>query len=536
MSIVILEETLSSSDDILTTPFLIITIREDFYLRSRMRIKGPPYIYVMDSHMCLNGHPQPLQLALKIKDNLVKDNSLFTAETITLNCEQYLADAIAKILLTADAKYFASFFSGTDTCSYAAEHLANSLVPRLTPSALKGYYPTSPIEKFAFLTGYLPCLLKHKQTHRLCTLVEAFTSKKEYYIFYIRAPPFISLRERRFILDYADATLALLTSLTNLRVLAPRGIQENITLKEVKKFLLHTIITLVSKYPAQIGKYFPIKENPTPYEQILLNIRHTPCLAYKKYVTNGGRDTSLEEYSNLAYLDRNTYLENVDAIFLKLGIEPFHTLAQSLGRLHQTNLGYIVKLANLIRRRIIWRRGNNIRLIPHFLKQQVYWWFDPKTNFLPEGAAKFMLPRIKLELERYLNPSLTEIISQTYTRIDLSAILAPLSWTDQVVHKIQGWLQNNDEDYSDALLRFIRCVFLRHTKNSTILHNYTLWLNIIYGVVEEKDTPLYEKDRFAIRTNTMPSRGSLFQHSAKSAQRLLAYQYYHRPSEPSQHQ
>ena len=564
------------------SPFLIITIKDDFYIRSRIMSKIQPYFYAMDLHMCLGDRTHSLQLAVRIKNVLIKDGTIFTLDKLTLSCEEYLADTIAKILLTIDGKYFAPYFTGTDTCSYAADHLIanstiisktntntnnianikNNNIVKLTPQQLNVYYPNCSIEKFAFLTGYIPCLFKYKQTYRLCTQIYAQTYSKHYYCLYIQASPFRRIfhpshiynksksnenktnndnksksksnssgnknksnenkknESKKNILQYVDETLALIDDLKAIRIMAVCGIRGNITVNCVKNFLVHTVKLLISMYPVQVRKFFPFKCDMTPYDQVLISTRYTACLQYKKYILNGGRDVALEEFANLAYLNRKNFIEEIDAIFLSLGIEPFHTLSQGLIKLTEVKSGYIVKLANLIRRRIIWVKGKDICMLPHFLKEKVYWWFDPKIGILPEPAIKFIMPRIKLQLERYLSPPLADIITQSYTRIDLTAILTPLRW-DSIIYK-----EIISEQYSNKdLLAFIQCVFTRHTKDSTIVNNYITWINIIYGCISEQNTFLQGKDNFSYRVSHMPFKEYFICYTPKEAQQLLAHQY-----------
>lgn len=525
MSIFLINGTVSepaSNPSTLANAFMILTPYANTYLQYRVAGKNKqPYLYVMDEHMCLyddkSSAKRVHELALRVRTILLSHLQELVS---LLEKGEKLADTVAELLLTHTPS-LARFFSGSQSGSRASSFLDTQHQPIL-PSELTSYYPASPIENYAFLTGHLPCLIYEKHGFRFCTESEASLHRNGYYLFYIDVAPFRSLFTCTLDLAFVDKTLTLLRALTEPRVVAPAPIRAGVTLDAIRKFLRETVILVCKRYPAKVAAYYPLLETPTPYQQVILQTRHAACLRYKQEILAQGRPVKLRKYSELAYLDRTSCEEEIADLFLKLGIEPFDTSVVALDKLKRAAPGYLVKLANLLRRRLIWRRGKDTKLLPRFLHTAPTWWFDGKAAQLPELAKQFFLPRIKVALQRYIEPPLFEIVSAGYQCIDLSLILKPLQWQHSAVRQIQKQLTNQDTPLDSAGLSFMKCIFTRWTKSSTPLSNYQAWLEAIYNGQDEDF--LVGKECLAQRRASLPARSTLLSYSAKGAQRLLLYQ------------
>lgn len=498
--------------------FLLITIEENLYLSSFLKQYGKPYIFCIEKEM--NLLLKEAHLIGMYMIDILRDNESAVMHKYN-NCRD-VTDIIQKICITGGLE--SSYFQGCDRRLYAAAHFSKLNRVKCVHD-VGNFLPTNEVEEYAFRTGFLPCIKSEgNSTKRRLTFMTYGGDPKQLplwvdcHLFKLPfGPSFI----------YTDKLLLLLEELHNtcINVMGPPKMCQGITDKSIKGYIVNIIKILCDRYPKKIKRFYPSgKANPDAYETVIIAARHKMCVLYKKHILSGGRNTSLPEYQDFQYLNQEHFDHQLHDTFGKIGITSIMTLDEALAKLKLAKPGYMVKMANLIRRRIIWRRGNNVMMIPSFLRKVPAWWFNNQASVLPAEALTFMYKRILTLLNVYLTPNVVDIIIHNFEKYDLEDVISNVHHHSQKCQELRRIALNTD---NASLRSFLMCIFFLHREGTSIQDNYTGWKLIIYSPYAKGCSSQIEMDGMDNydRKGRLPVKNMFLLKSAKDIQRISAGLY-----------
>ena len=480
---------------------LLICLEDNYYCSAVFKGKKPIY--------CMNKYMSEVSIELALKLTVHLEGVYFDQEYTKTD----IANQIATHLLHKDFPFYSYYFSGSNSNSRASEYISLYSYIRCVP--LEQFrFPHSEVEVFAFMTGYIPCIYKEKGNYFLTTQSDAIINKINFVKLWID--------EKHLNKDYrithkdVDAMLLILDKISNITVLGPIMQYKKITVEIIKDYVIKTIKLVTAKYPVRIGSYYISNAN-TIVQSMIIASRYDFCLLYRKHIVMKGRNTTINSYANFAYIDVCTFEDKVDTIFKSLKINPTLRWEQAMEILQNTiDAGILVKLANLIRRRLIWKNGNSLSCLPRYLFKPISWNFDDKAIFLPGNSRSFIMRHVLIQLERYLRPNLLDVIINGFMSYDLRHILKKIRWDNDIVKK----LCKQDKPIS---------IIFTLTKNNSvqsnsIYDNYINWIKFIYNTLDEQHDlyPVFSLiENIDLIKEEMPSFNNFIKLSAKDIQILL---------------
>jgi hypothetical protein len=186
---------------------------------------------------------------------------------------------------------------------------------------------------------------------------------------------------------------------------------------------------LVKIKPTTNKRNIPSETLISPYDMILLNRRYTECLLFKKHVIMGGRNTALEKFPSLGYISPQEYTNEMHNFFESMYINKYYSWKYALSILSKISSGNLVKVANLIRRRMISKHGESIGKLPRYLSKvkNINKWRTNKLSFKKTPNIKDKLtPNIKDKLTPNIKDVPTFAIIREFTPEIRDKITFPL--------------------------------------------------------------------------------------------------------------
>lgn len=496
---------------------LLICLEENYYYSTVFKGKVPVY--------CMNKYMTEVNITLGLI--LILDLSCIPNFYID-NTELQIANRIAIFLLNKNFVLYSRYFSGCNSNSKICRYISYTSGIQAIPLH-KFRFAQDEIEVFAFMTGYIPCIFEEKGNYFLTTQSDVIIMKTNFTKLWVDNKDL----NKNYHITYKDidSMLLILDKINNITVLGPVIKYKNITVELIKAYIVKTIKLVIAKYPVQIAKYY-ISTATTILESMLIASRHTFCLLYRKNIIMNGRNTKINSYANFAYIDVYTFEHAVDTIFKSLKINPTFNWEQAMYILKniictnnsKNNIctigssGILVKLANLIRRRLIWKHGDSFSCLPRYLFKPISWHFDDKATVLPDNSRSFILRHILIQLERYLRPNKLDIIINGFMCYNLSDILKKIRWDNHIV-KI---LSKQNKPIS-TIFTCTNIIFTKG-KNNSIYDNYINWVKFIYNTLEKKHDlyPIFSSiENLDFIREEMPSLNNFLILSAKDIQRFL---------------
>jgi hypothetical protein len=524
----------------------LITIEENLYLSNFLRQYGRLYIFCMEKQMnlCLKSKKDKQKahdLGIRMI-NILRANKADVMDRY--NACKSVVDIIQEIVI--ECRISPDYFQGCDRRTYAAAHFSK-LYKVECMNDIGNFLPSNQIEEYAFRTGFFPCIRRDICNNKLKYSFTTCSFHQKETPLWIDCPMFKFPLTFNLDFSYVDELLVLLEEIQDnasnvniasiisvpvvpvkqvIQVVGPSKDCEKITVEAIREYIVNTIKTLCHKYPKKIGRFYSQGKNPCGlYEMVIIAARHKMCSLYKKYIGMGGRNTSLPSHTDFQYLSREQFNERIVDVFNQIGISSIMTLDEALIKLKKAKPGFMVKLANLIRRRIIWRRGPNVRMLPSFLlkeKEGPFWWFKSDAPCLPDHSLVFMHKRILTLLNEYLKPNIVKIVTDNFERYDLEEVIRGIHYNSVECTKLRHIAMNTTDS---SLSSFLMCIFFIHREGTTIQENYAGWKAIMYSPFS-KDVP--GMDNYD-RKDRMPVRSMLLLKSAKDIQRTNAGLYRSHP-------